>query len=273
MKRESVLGSVKTLFIFFLNKKPLTSKPPNPSKSICHSHPSSLDDRCANLPISVQTSRNPSPLILCRQSFPVIELSRASTITSSNPSAVVGAPPSHVRDCRTPEHRELVFVSQAPLTVGSRCEPSPSANRAREAEPCTRLCEGSFLGTLQETGVLSTLKYVGENAKYVGKGYPDVQNGIGKNVRTYVGIDGVGIDALLTTSGKPLFPTFFMSTCFSASGMLHFLVEARPSCVSFGFTEDQICSHGITDCTCLETCQFRGRGRGKGKDKLATDKK
>ena len=74
---KQVLGSVKTLFIFFLNKKPLTSKPPNPSKSICHNHPSPLDDRCANLPISVQTSRNPSPLILCRQSFPVIVLSRA----------------------------------------------------------------------------------------------------------------------------------------------------------------------------------------------------
>ncbi|TYK22375.1 hypothetical protein E5676_scaffold1428G001000 [Cucumis melo var. makuwa] len=36
--------------------------------------------------------------------------------------------------------------------------------------------------SLQETGVLSTHKYVGENAKYVGKGYPDVQNGVGKNV-------------------------------------------------------------------------------------------
>ncbi|TYK19835.1 hypothetical protein E5676_scaffold811G00420 [Cucumis melo var. makuwa] len=36
--------------------------------------------------------------------------------------------------------------------------------------------------TLQETGVLPTHKYVGENAKYVGKGYPDVQNGVGKNV-------------------------------------------------------------------------------------------
>ncbi|KAA0049622.1 gag/pol protein [Cucumis melo var. makuwa] len=31
-------------------------------------------------------------------------------------------------------------------------------------------------------------------------------------------------DALLTTSKKPLFPTFFMLTYFSASGMLHFLV-------------------------------------------------
>ncbi|KAA0052312.1 hypothetical protein E5676_scaffold113G001370 [Cucumis melo var. makuwa] len=30
--------------------------------------------------------------------------------------------------------------------------------------------------------VLPTHKYVGENAKYVGKGYPDVQNGVGKNV-------------------------------------------------------------------------------------------
>ncbi|KAA0054541.1 hypothetical protein E6C27_scaffold24G003250 [Cucumis melo var. makuwa] len=37
-------------------------------------------------------------------------------------------------------------------------------------------------GTLQETGVLPTHKYVDENAKYVGKGYPDVQNGVGKNV-------------------------------------------------------------------------------------------
>ncbi|KAA0054537.1 NBS-LRR type resistance protein [Cucumis melo var. makuwa] len=31
-------------------------------------------------------------------------------------------------------------------------------------------------------------------------------------------------NALLMPSGKPLFPTFFMPTCFSASGMLHFLV-------------------------------------------------
>ena len=31
-------------------------------------------------------------------------------------------------------------------------------------------------------------------------------------------------DALLTASEKPLFPTFFMPTSFSASGMLHFLV-------------------------------------------------
>ncbi|KAA0059110.1 hypothetical protein E5676_scaffold150G00130 [Cucumis melo var. makuwa] len=31
-------------------------------------------------------------------------------------------------------------------------------------------------------GILLTHKYVGENAKYVGKRYPDVQNGVGKNV-------------------------------------------------------------------------------------------
>ncbi|TYK08555.1 hypothetical protein E5676_scaffold323G00980 [Cucumis melo var. makuwa] len=36
--------------------------------------------------------------------------------------------------------------------------------------------------TLQETWVLPTHKYVGENAKHVGKGYPDVQNDVGKNV-------------------------------------------------------------------------------------------
>ncbi|KAA0053626.1 hypothetical protein E5676_scaffold37G00650 [Cucumis melo var. makuwa] len=36
--------------------------------------------------------------------------------------------------------------------------------------------------SLQETGVLPTHKYVGENAKYVGNGYPDVQNDVGKNV-------------------------------------------------------------------------------------------
>ncbi|KAA0048672.1 protein FAR1-RELATED SEQUENCE 3-like [Cucumis melo var. makuwa] len=42
-----------------------------------------------------------------------------------------------------------------------------------------------------------------------------------------VGKDGfpdAAPDALLRASGKPLFPTFFMPTCFSASGMLHFLV-------------------------------------------------
>ncbi|KAA0052015.1 ty3-gypsy retrotransposon protein [Cucumis melo var. makuwa] len=37
----------------------------------------------------------------------------------------------------------------------------------------------------------------------------------------------------------------------------------------FGFTEDEICSYGTIDCTCLGTC----RGRGKNRGKLAIDKK
>ena len=36
--------------------------------------------------------------------------------------------------------------------------------------------------TLQETGVLPTPKNVDENEKYVGITFPDVQNGVGKNV-------------------------------------------------------------------------------------------
>ncbi|KAA0057451.1 hypothetical protein E6C27_scaffold280G003290 [Cucumis melo var. makuwa] len=35
---------------------------------------------------------------------------------------------------------------------------------------------------INETGVLPTSKNVDENEKYVGKGYPDVSNGVGKNV-------------------------------------------------------------------------------------------
>ncbi|TYK02834.1 gag protease polyprotein [Cucumis melo var. makuwa] len=31
------------------------------------------------------------------------------------------------------------------------------------------------------------------------------------------------------------------------------------------------CFYEITDCTCLGTCQLRGRGRGKSKGKLAND--
>ncbi|KAA0064194.1 uncharacterized protein E6C27_scaffold548G001330 [Cucumis melo var. makuwa] len=33
------------------------------------------------------------------------------------------------------------------------------------------------------------------------------------------------------------------------------------------------CFYEITDCTCLGTCQLRGRGRGKSKGKLANDQK
>nr|ADN33678.1 hypothetical protein [Cucumis melo subsp. melo] len=98
-------------------------------------------------------------------------------------------------------------------------------------KPEKRIVESKRLGvkigpllSLQEMWVLPTHKYVGENAKYVGKGYPDVQNGVGKNVgrnasreafptpiwygvgkgfpdaRRCVGIDGVG---------KTLFFDFF----------------------------------------------------------------
>jgi len=78
--------------------------------------------------------------------------------------------------------------------------------------------------TLQETGVLPTHKYVGENAKYVGKGYPDVQNGIGKNVGRNAsreafptpyqssvgkGFPDAGMCVGMTASGKPVFRRFF----------------------------------------------------------------
>ncbi|KAA0035903.1 hypothetical protein E5676_scaffold529G00150 [Cucumis melo var. makuwa] len=36
--------------------------------------------------------------------------------------------------------------------------------------------------SLQDTGVLPMPKNVGENEKYVRKGYPDVHHGVGKNV-------------------------------------------------------------------------------------------
>ncbi|KAA0058847.1 hypothetical protein E6C27_scaffold98G00050 [Cucumis melo var. makuwa] len=95
---------------------------------------------------------------------------------------------------------------------------------------------------LQETWVLPTYKYVGENAKNVGKGYPDVQNDVGKNVGgnasreafptpiwygvgkgfpdavRCVGIDGVG---------KTLFPTPSMSTHRTASGKPIFRLTRR----------------------------------------------
>ncbi|KAA0032063.1 hypothetical protein E6C27_scaffold223G00270 [Cucumis melo var. makuwa] len=76
-------------------------------------------------------------------------------------------------------------------------------------------------------------KYVGENAKYVEKGYPDVQNDVGKNVgrntsreafptqyqigvrKTFPDAGGcVGIDGV----GKTLFPTPSMPTHLPASG-------------------------------------------------------
>ncbi|KAA0036795.1 hypothetical protein E5676_scaffold110G001560 [Cucumis melo var. makuwa] len=95
--------------------------------------------------------------------------------------------------------------------------------------------------TTTRDGVLPTHKYVSENAKYVGKGYPDVQNGIGKNVGrnasreafltpyqfgvgkgfpeagSCAGIDGVGktlflmlsMPTHLPASGKPVFRRFF----------------------------------------------------------------
>ncbi|KAA0054237.1 hypothetical protein E6C27_scaffold131G001820 [Cucumis melo var. makuwa] len=56
---------------------------------------------------------------------------------------------------------------------------------------------------LQETWVLPTHKYVGENAKYVGKGYPDVQNGVGRNAsrEAFPTPYQIGV-------GKTYFPTF-----------------------------------------------------------------
>ncbi|TYJ95749.1 hypothetical protein E5676_scaffold110G00040 [Cucumis melo var. makuwa] len=90
-------------------------------------------------------------------------------------------------------------------------------------------------------GVLPMHKYVNENEKFVGKGYPDVQNCVGKNVERNasreafptpyqhgvgkgfpdaeicVDIDGVEKTLFLTpsmpthtsASGKPLFRRFF----------------------------------------------------------------
>ncbi|KAL4029029.1 hypothetical protein IC575_012249 [Cucumis melo] len=60
---------------------------------------------------------------------------------------------------------------------------------------------------LQETWVLPTHKYVGENAKYVGKGYPDVQNGVGKNVKRNASREAfptpyqIGVGKAFPTSG------------------------------------------------------------------------
>ena len=45
------------------------------------------------------------------------------------------------------------------------------------------LCFLKFMnGDTTRDGVLPTPKNVGENEKYVGKGYPDVQHGVGKSI-------------------------------------------------------------------------------------------
>ncbi|KAA0036832.1 hypothetical protein E5676_scaffold110G002020 [Cucumis melo var. makuwa] len=87
--------------------------------------------------------------------------------------------------------------------------------------------------TLQETGVLPTHKYVVENEKFVGKGYPDVQNDVGKNVGRNASREafptpyqhGVGkgfpdAEICVDIDGveKTLFPTPSMPTHTSASG-------------------------------------------------------
>ncbi|KAA0050791.1 hypothetical protein E6C27_scaffold404G00420 [Cucumis melo var. makuwa] len=71
--------------------------------------------------------------------------------------------------------------------------------------------------TLQETWVLPTHKYVGENAKHVGKGYPDVQNDVGKNVGGNASREAFPTPIWYGV-GKTLFPTPSMPTHLTASG-------------------------------------------------------
>ncbi|KAA0050573.1 hypothetical protein E5676_scaffold945G00300 [Cucumis melo var. makuwa] len=56
---------------------------------------------------------------------------------------------------------------------------------------------------LQETGVLPTPKNVGENEKYVGITFPDVQNGVGRNVGRNASGEAFRRHTN-ATSGKPL---------------------------------------------------------------------
>uniref|UniRef100_A0A9I9E573 Uncharacterized protein n=1 Tax=Cucumis melo TaxID=3656 RepID=A0A9I9E573_CUCME len=62
--------------------------------------------------------------------------------------------------------------------------------------------------SFHETGVLPTPKNVGENEKYVEKGYPDVSNGVGKNVGRKASREA--FRRVGTASGKPLFRRFFL---------------------------------------------------------------
>ncbi|KAA0035424.1 transcription factor HBP-1b(c38)-like [Cucumis melo var. makuwa] len=108
-------------------------------------------------------------------------------------------------------------------------------SRPRELQQCKGNSHSRKLVevTLQKTGVLPTHKYVGKNAKYVEKGYPDVQNDVGKNVGGNASREAfptpyqhgvekgfpdvgrcVGIDGI----GKTLFPTLSMPTHLPASG-------------------------------------------------------
>ncbi|TYK13944.1 hypothetical protein E5676_scaffold832G001460 [Cucumis melo var. makuwa] len=56
------------------------------------------------------------------------------------------------------------------------------------------------------------------------------------------------------------------------SSVFSFPLSFRPVCprCSFGITEDQLCSSGITCYTCSGTYQFLGEGKGRGK--LASDR-
>ncbi|KAA0068116.1 hypothetical protein E6C27_scaffold238G00760 [Cucumis melo var. makuwa] len=103
------------------------------------------------------------------------------------------------------------------------------------------------VGSLQETWVLPTHKYVGENAKNVGKGYPDVQNDVGKNVGGNASReafptpnwfpDAVGCVGKAGV-GKTLFPTPFMPTHLTASGkpiFRRFFPDMSTNCLHLPF--------------------------------------